>query len=688
MRSYNIQYSNEEELVVYIDWLKKENRTWSDILVTVFSGNLDPDFNRGILQLIENGLPESKIIGCTTAGEIFNNEVLKYQIVISFYFFQSTSILTSFVPFRSEKDMAGDIENELIRDDTKGLLLFSIIIQKEIDHDLLLKNIYKNNPSIPVFGAGAGDNMEFETQYVFLGTQVTTLRMVAASFQSKELKISTEHSFNWRPVGNDFVVTKVDGSVLREIDYRPALDVFAENMGEVAVDGLPQSGLEFPMVFKEEDILVGRIIVAIDGKNLVMSAPIKKSSHFQFSFGIPKNAIAHSRSIYQKNKEKNIEAIMAFSCIARLNFLQSDAHKELVDFHLKAPVSGFFSYGEFYHDSDKNNYFLNETLTLAFFTEDSAKSTPESKRVKKKNSNPDDEDRILKVLTHLIDKVTNELEVKNKELNNAYSVLLDYSQIIDDKNFEIKKSLRYAGSLQQLIMPDKTEFEKTFDDYFVLYQPKEIVSGDFYFIRAIREKTIVAVADGTGHGVPGAFISILGLRLMDEIAEKMEKENLDIDASGFLNILRDKIKTIFQRNTMNQYSSDGLDISLVIIDKQRKSLDFSSANQSAMICSNDIITQLKGDRMPIGSYVREEDFSNTRVSFKPGDCLLLYTDGYNDQFGGGNDKKINPSRFRKIVKENSEMNFSKLETILDEYLTEWKGDNEQTDDVLIIGIKF
>ena len=281
-----------------------------------------------------------------------------------------------------------------------------------------------------------------------------------------------------------------------------------------------------------------------------------------------------------------------------------------------------------------------------------------------------------------------ELETKNKELNNAYSILLDYNRIIDDKNFEIRKSLRYASSLQQIIMENPMDFTNAFENHFILFQPKDIVSGDFYFIKDLGNRVIIAVADGTGHGVPGAFISILGMRLMEEITDRMEKGGPDIDAAEFLNKLRDKMKLVFQRNTLNKYSSDGLDISIAIIDKEKQILNFASANQTGILHSKGEIIQLKGDRMPIGVFVLEDDFTNLSLSYNKGDILFLYTDGYTDQFGGPRNKKINQARFRKLISENSEKDLRGLEISIDEYLGKWKGDQEQTDDILVMGVQF
>ena len=221
-----------------------------------------------------------------------------------------------------------------------------------------------------------------------------------------------------------------------------------------------------------------------------------------------------------------------------------------------------------------------------------------------------------------------------------------------------------------------------------MYLPKDIVSGDFYFVKDLGDKVVLAVADATGHGVPGAFISILGMRLMEEITDRMQQKKIDIDAGEFLNLLRDKLKLVFKRNTLNKYSSDGLDISIVIIDKEQQTLNFSSANQTGILYSNGEIIQLKGDRMPIGVFVLENDFTNLSLSYNEGDSLFLFTDGYADQFGGPRNKKINQARLRNLILENAAGKLRDVEVALDDFLVKYQGNIEQTGDILVMGVRF
>ena len=628
-------------------------------------------------------------MGCTTAGEILNREVLHEQVVISFLVFEKTHIDIAFTQNETEEDTVEWISDKIIRSNSKGMLLLPVVLNTRFNIDRFIKELYKKHPLLPVFGGGAGDNSVFDKQYVFYNDGVYDSGMVAATFNSDVLEIRTDYSFNWKPVGNVLTLTKTDKFAVYEIDHRPALDVIGEYLGEDAVNELPQSGIEYPLVFNHDDVSVARVIVGIRDKALIMSSPVEENSKFQFSFGLREKAIEHAGNLARSLAQERVEYIMAFSCIARLNFFKDDAAREIVNFAEIAPVSGFFTYGEILHISGKDNYFMNETLTLAYFWENRGPVNIKSRKIESKQELLfDKEDRILKVLTHLISKVTRELEAKNRELNNAYSILLDYNRIIDDKSFEIRKSLRYASSLQQIIMDNILDFANAFEDYFLFFQPKDIVSGDFYFVKDLEDRVVLAVADATGHGVPGAFISILGMRMMEEITDHMHGKYKDIDAGDFLNILRDKMKMVFRSNMLNRYASDGLDISVVIIDKDRYQLNFASANQTGLLISQGEIIQLKGDSMPIGVFIKEDAFTNLNMIYKNGDSLILFTDGYMDQFGGKKNKKLNFPRFRNIILENSDKDFNMMEVALDDFLSKWKGDNEQTDDILVLGVRF
>ncbi len=684
MKSFNHLYKDENSLDKFSAFHKKEISAAEDVLITLYSGQLDVNRNQKVLDELRKYFPSATVTGATTAGEIYGKSVKKEEILITLHIFKATKIQQQYISNKPIDEMASEITS-LVKENTKGILIFAVTVSDYFDIEMLLELTYGSIPKIPVFGGSAAENGTFTKQFCFLGKEIYDSGLTMITFESDVLNIQTDYSFNWMPVGREFTITEVENNIVKTIDHKPAVQVIKENLGSDSMSLLPSLGLEFPFVFKRRGTLIARVMLSFDGDNVVLAAPVEKGAVFQFSFGSRKNAIEYSLQLSEKYAELNFESIMAFSCVARLSFLQSDAQKELSNLSESANISGFFTYGEIYH-SEKANYYLNETLTLAFFSENMNASLPDMPIVKKeKTIKRNQEDARLKILTHLVSKVTNDLEDKNIELRKSNDTLREYSNMIDERNGEISQSLRYASKLQNSIVFQDDGFSKAFDDHFIFFKPKEQVSGDFYFLRDIGDKIVLAVADGTGHGVPGAFISILGVQIMHAITRKMKSGRVELNAGDFLNSLREKMKRILERNQISKFSTDGLDISLLIIDKKTRQIDFSGANQSIIIYTNDEMIQLKGDRMPIGAFVQETSFSNTSLLLEGEAKVFMYTDGFADQFGGENGKKINSLKLRNLIKDHSSLPFDDIKEKFENYFQDWKGDWEQTDDVLILG---
>ncbi len=290
----------------------------------------------------------------------------------------------------------------------------------------------------------------------------------------------------------------------------------------------------------------------------------------------------------------------------------------------------------------------------------------------------------------------------------------------------VKDSIVYASRIQNAILPSQDIFSNYFSDYFVLFKPRDIVSGDFYWAKKVSnfgentgEHIIFAVADCTGHGVPGAFVSMLGISMLNEIVNRDEITS----PSNILEELRILIKNSFK--TDNYKTSDGMDISLCAFDVNTKKIQFAGAynsllviknnNKKLEICSNKEITkknirkidykptvlstinifpdnniqlyEIRGNRQPIGKHLRETDFNNYTLQLEKGDKIYLFSDGYPDQFGEQYDQKFQHLRFKQLVIAASKNNFNKQKNILDKNLIKWQGNKEQTDDILVIGIK-
>jgi serine phosphatase RsbU (regulator of sigma subunit) len=249
---------------------------------------------------------------------------------------------------------------------------------------------------------------------------------------------------------------------------------------------------------------------------------------------------------------------------------------------------------------------------------------------------------------------------------------------------EITSSIEYASRIQMAMLPMTDLFQEAFADYFILFKPRDIVSGDFYWIGEDEENIFVTVADCTGHGVPGAFMSTLGISVLNEITT----HNRDLQANTILNLLRDKIKTSLHQTGKEGEAADGMDISLCVIKKNKKSIQFSGAYNPLLIYTKGELREYKADRMPIGiHYGNEASFTNYEISVKKGDAFYIFSDGLNDQFGGPDGSKYKKSNFKALVSEICEKPMAEQKRIIENEFKKWKGKAEQVDDITIIGVR-
>ncbi len=249
---------------------------------------------------------------------------------------------------------------------------------------------------------------------------------------------------------------------------------------------------------------------------------------------------------------------------------------------------------------------------------------------------------------------------------------------------EIIESIQYAGMIQKSLLPRTKVLEPYFPEHFLFYLPRNIVSGDFYWFVPRGERLYFAVADCTGHGVPGALMSILGLSFLNEIITSRDH----LPANRILNLLREMVMKALHQTGDTTEAADGMDIALCIFDRSNRVLQYAGANNPLYIIREEVAIEYKPDRMPIGiSGMEEQPFSNRYVELRPGDWLYLFTDGYVDQFGGPRGKKYKYDPFKALlIKMAREPASRQKERIEQEYLS-WKGSYPQVDDILVMGLK-
>ncbi len=311
-----------------------------------------------------------------------------------------------------------------------------------------------------------------------------------------------------------------------------------------------------------------------------------------------------------------------------------------------------------------------------------------------------------------------ELNLQKRDIQDKHDELQKQRDQIAKKNKQISDSIHYAKRIQQAIMPAESVFHRYFPESFILFKPKDVVSGDFYWIRRKGAKMYIAAADCTGHGVPGAIMSMLGLSFLNELINVAEKT---IKADEILNQLRTHIvKSLHQKGKIGE-TQDGLDIAFCILDMDDRVIQFAGANSPMYIIRKDTepfqvsdvslskthadvevvenrirfsqhddyqLIEIKGDKMPIGVYVRDNvAFTSNEVHFRTGDSIYMFSDGYASQFGGKNFNKFLTKNLKALLLNNQQKTMVEQKQILEAEFLKWKGNYEQVDDILIIGIK-
>lgn len=278
----------------------------------------------------------------------------------------------------------------------------------------------------------------------------------------------------------------------------------------------------------------------------------------------------------------------------------------------------------------------------------------------------------------LIARVRTQIEIKRGRDEIAGNM-----QEIEFKNKLIEHSINYAHTIQTAVFKASQNGSEYFKEQFCLILPKDIVSGDFYWFHKIGEKLFAGVFDCTGHGIPGAFMSILGITLLNEIVtrEKITEPNF------ILNRLREKIIDALGQKGAVMEVKDGMDGSIISYDLTTKTLLYSGAFNPMYLVRNNEIIEFKGDRMPISYHDNISDFTCQEINIRPNDLVYLFTDGFIDQFGGENEKKFLRNQFRQVLlKIHKNPMASQKEMLLLTYKN-WKGNREQIDDITVIGLK-
>lgn len=294
-----------------------------------------------------------------------------------------------------------------------------------------------------------------------------------------------------------------------------------------------------------------------------------------------------------------------------------------------------------------------------------------------------------------IEDQRDEIEAARDQIQHQHDMVFSQKEMITD-------SISYAERIQSALLPSKESLDAMMDEYFVILKPKDIVSGDFYWIKEVQDHVVIVGADCTGHGVPGAFMSMLGITLLNDLIN-----DRCFDApSAILGQLRKKIKDLLDQDGKTDEQKDGMDLALVILNKKNKEIHFAGANNPLYILRNKKIEagkelesyfsrenddyqlfELKGDKQPIGTHWEETPFKSHSLFLQEEDSIYIFSDGFIDQFGGEKRKKFMSGNFKKLLLSIQHESMDKQSQIIEETFDNWRGEIEQIDDVSVIGVK-
>lgn len=288
-------------------------------------------------------------------------------------------------------------------------------------------------------------------------------------------------------------------------------------------------------------------------------------------------------------------------------------------------------------------------------------------------------------------KLEKTVQERTREIVEQKNEIEKQKDIVTIQKQEITDSIQYAQTIQKAVLPKEQLLEKAFSDYFILFRPKDIVSGDFYWISDKDDKIIFTAADCTGHGVPGAFMSMLGVSYLNRIVNELGITQPDL----ILNKLRSSIIDALQQRGLPEENKDGMDISICSFDPGTRILQFAGANNSIVFISKNngqfTLEEVKADRMPVAIYSKMNDFTLKEIKVEKGDTIYLFSDGYIDQFGGPKGKKFMKKNFKELLLEHQNKDMISQKEVLIESLEKWiKHDNqpfEQIDDIIVMGVK-
>jgi nitrogen-specific signal transduction histidine kinase len=435
VKSLNHHYRGKESLKQFIDDHKIVNAP--NLLIQVFTGVIDHDYIKELIRELNEYCDEAHIIGATTDGEINGSQVTTEKTVISFTVFEKTVMRQELISTQSEAydsfELGESIAMKVVDAQTRVMITFGTGL--DINGEEYLKGVEEHSNDIVVAGGLAGDNGEFSHTYVFDNHTITSSGVVAVTLQSEVLRIVTGYSFNWMKIGKELTITKSDQNRVYTIDGMSAKETYRKYLGDEIAKRLPAIGVEFPLIIKKDGINIARAVLnAHDDGSLVFAGNINEGDKVQFGVGNADLILSESSKKFKEFQGSSIQSIFVYSCMARRRFLQESVELELEPLTSIAPVSGFFTYGEFFTNSIeyinvRKNELLNETMTILGLSEGESEDYDQEFVPSSRQS--DEFAKTLSALSNLINVSTKEIDELNCNLEKRVEEEVEKNKVKD-----------------------------------------------------------------------------------------------------------------------------------------------------------------------------------------------------------------------------------------------------------------
>lgn len=413
-KTMNYIFQDDNDLYRFIEL--NELNEFPNLLVQVFCGQTDRETIIHIQDLLTRWLVNAKIIGCTTAGEISDGLMLENQIVLSFTIFEKVELKSSFIEFEQDADsfqMGENFAAECLDFDTKGIILF--FSSYLVDPESFLNGIYKHFPDISISGGGAGSPEQFDYAYVFTEQDVTSFGIVAVALKGSHLNLKTHSTYEFQAIGKSFTVTKAEGNTILTIDHKKPTQILKNYLGDGFSEGLPQTGIEFPLIINDEKKRLSLSIYKVfPNGGILVDRRVKEGDKLTFAYTHIKMVIDQSLKNLRKLSRTPFETIFIYNCLAKKQFMRDFTEQEINWLNGIATTTGFFSNGEIAKNVDGSPVIVGHSLTYLAISENEQQKQEKSLPF---HYNVSDSMQTMITLTNLMEASQADIRKLNEDLN-------------------------------------------------------------------------------------------------------------------------------------------------------------------------------------------------------------------------------------------------------------------------------